>query len=368
MHQKRVQRLQASCREHDLDCLAVIPGANMRYLANTDFHLMERATVGFFPAEGIPVFIVPELERLKLQQNLSYDAEIFAYSDVDGPQLAFQRAIAALPEIHRIAVEELRMRLLEFKLVRRHVPTAEFLDAEPVMSALRMYKSRDEVEHMRRAIAFTETALANTLEDLCPGMSEREIASRLQIELLRAGGEVLLFEPIVLGGPNSALPHGVPSDRSVQSGEILLIDFGTTSNGYTSDITRTFIVAQSPEPRVREIYEVVQAANAAGRAAAGPGVPCQEVDRAARKITQEAGYGQYFIHRTGHGLGLEGHEEPYIIEGNEGRLEPGMTFTVEPGIYIPELGGVRIEDDILITEDGAESLTTFDRDLQIIGA
>jgi Xaa-Pro dipeptidase len=146
----------------------------------------------------------------------------------------------------------------------------------------------------------------------------------------------------------------------------LLIDYGASVNGYASDITRTFAIG-TLSPELAQVHEIVQAANAAGRAAAGPGVSCQEVDRAARRVIEDAGYGEYFIHRTGHGLGLETHEPPYMVEGNARRLQVGMTFTVEPGIYLPGRGGVRVEDDVVITEEGCESLTTLARDLKIVG-
>jgi Xaa-Pro dipeptidase len=367
MPQTRIHRLQAEIRRQELDCLAVVPGPNLFYLTGVDFHLSERPTVGFIPAEGDPVFALPVLEVNKLQAGLDYEARISSYSDTDGPQAAFREAMAALPEVHRIAFEDLKMRLLEFKLLRQHVPSAEYVPADPVMAALRMVKGEDEIAHMRQAIAVTEQALVQTVAAVRPGMTEREIANRLMVALLEAGGGMLPFQPIVLTGPKSALPHGVPGERVMQAGDILLIDFGTTSEGYVSDITRTFVVGREPETRLREIYEAVQAANAAGREAAKPGVACQEVDRAARKVIEDAGYGDYFIHRTGHGVGLEGHEEPYMVEGNERLLAPGMTFTVEPGIYIPDFGGVRIEDDMVITEDGSESLTTFDRTLHVVG-
>jgi Xaa-Pro dipeptidase len=366
MLQARIRRLQDEMRRREIDCLAVVPGPNLFYLTGVDFHLMERPTVGFISAEGSPVFALPVLEVNKLQAALTYEARIATYSDDDGPQAAFREAMTALPEVHRLAVEDLKMRLLEFKLLRQHVPSAEVVPAEPVMSALRAIKGEDEIAYLRRAIAITERALEQTMAAIYPGMSEREMANRLTIELLHAGGGALPFPPIALTGPDSALPHGVPSERALQEGEIVLMDFGTTCEGYVSDITRTFVMGREPEPRFREIYEVVFAANAAGREAARPGVPCQEVDRAARKVIDEAGYGDYFIHRTGHGIGLEAHEEPYMVEGNERLLEPGMTFTVEPGIYLPDYGGVRIEDDVVITESGSESLTTFDRALRVV--
>ena len=162
-------------------------------------------------------------------------------------------------------------------------------------------------------------------------------------------------------GPNAASPHAVPSDRPIQPGETIVVDCGAIVGGYAADITRTFAIG-ALEPEMARVYEIVQAANAAGRAAAGPGVPAEEVDRAARAVIEEAGYGECFTHRTGHGLGLEVHEPPYIVAGNERVLKPGMTFTVEPVIYLPGRGGVRIEDDVVVTPTGAESLTTFPRE------
>ncbi|MBP7688217.1 MAG: M24 family metallopeptidase, partial [Thermoflexales bacterium] len=166
--------------------------------------------------------------------------------------------------------------------------------------------------------------------------------------------------------PNAALPHLTSTERVIQSGEGLLMDFGIIVDGYNSDITRTFAVGQ-PTDEFKRIYELVKQANAAGRAAAKPSATGQDIDRATRKVIEDAGYGQYFTHRTGHGLGLQGHEPPYIVEGNAVPLVVGNTFTVEPGIYISGIGGVRIEDDVLITDDGAESLTTYDRELTMIG-
>jgi Xaa-Pro dipeptidase len=184
--------------------------------------------------------------------------------------------------------------------------------------------------------------------------------------LLQRGAEGLAFEPLIQSGPNSALPHATPGERVIQAGEVLLLDFGVTFEGYLSDITRTFVVGEA-SAKIKKIYELVKQANAAGRAAARPGATGQDVDRATRKVIADAGYGHYFTHRTGHGLGLEGHEPPYVVEGNAVPLAIGNTFTIEPGIYVPELGGVRIEDDMAITENGAESLTSYNRELRIIG-
>ena len=196
-------------------------------------------------------------------------------------------------------------------------------------------------------------------------MTEREIAGRLTAALLRHGGESVPIEPHVQSGPNTALPHGATSDRRVEIGDFLLLDFVTTVAGYYADITRTFVVGAEPTAEQRRVYETVLAANAAGRAAARPGVTGEELDAIVRRVIDDAGYGPNFIHRTGHGLGLEVHEEPQIVAGNRTPLAPGMVFTIEPGIYLPGWGGVRIEDDVVVTEDGCESLTSYSRDLAL---
>jgi Xaa-Pro aminopeptidase len=253
----------------------------------------------------------------------------------------------------------------ELRLLEAASSRLSFLDAEPLLASLRIRKDSSEVACMRKAVELTEAALEAVLIVLHPGMSERAIAGLLISELRERGAEGLSFEPIVVSGPNSALPHGVPGERRLGEGDPLLFDFGAIAGGYASDITRTVFIGKADD-ELKKVYEVVKRANQAGRAAARPGREIQEVDRAARRVIVEAGYGQYFTHRTGHGLGLEIHEPPYAREGDRTILEEGMTFTVEPGIYLPGKGGVRIEDDLLITPDGCESLTTFGRDLKVL--
>jgi len=368
MYADRLQRLQAVLKERNLDCLTLMPGTNLTYMTGLHFHLMERPTVGFVPAMGKPVFAVPALEKVKFDDSPPYDLDVYGWSDEEGPEAAFAAAMKALPEIRILAVEYLAMRVLELRLLQRHVPNAIVVDANPVMDVLRQFKSADEVAQMRTAVQISEKALTEVLAEVRPGMTERQVATLLSQAQSQAGGEEVPFLPIVLAGERAALPHGGPTDRVIKAGDVLLLDFGTRKGGYVSDITRTFAVGQPLEGKRLAVYEAVRVANEAGRQAAKPGVTCQEVDRAARKAIEVAGFGEYFIHRTGHGVGLDGHERPYIVEGNEVVLEPGMTFTIEPGIYIAGEIGVRIEDDMVITEDGCESLSTFDRQLQVIGA
>jgi Xaa-Pro dipeptidase len=196
-------------------------------------------------------------------------------------------------------------------------------------------------------------------------MTEREATRRLIQACFAAGADALAFEPIVVAGPNAALPHATPSDRPIGPGELMIVDFGAVVDGYASDLTRTFVLGE-PDPEAARIYAVVREANAAGRAAVRPGIPAEAVDQAARAVIEDAGYGPYFPHRTGHGLGLEVHEPPYLVAGDTTPLQTGMVFTVEPGIYLSGKGGIRIEDVVVVTENGGESLTAFPRELRSI--
>jgi Xaa-Pro aminopeptidase len=258
------------------------------------------------------------------------------------------------------------MRVLEHDLIRRFWPEVRMVKGEVVLDPLRMRKDATEIASLRRAIEVAETALEEVVSSLSPGATERQIASQLTSAVLLGGGESVPIQPIVLSGPRSALPHGRPGERVVQAGDILLIDFVITVDGYHADITRTFVVGQEPDGRLRQAYAAVQAANEAGRAAVRPGATCQQVDRVTRQVLVDAGLGEHFIHRTGHGLGLDVHEEPSIVEGNDMSLEEGMVFTVEPGVYLQGWGGIRIEDNVVVAEDGCETLTTFSRELRVV--
>jgi len=368
MFLQRLEILQNIVARAGLDAVALIPGADLRFVTGVDFHLLKRPFVALFPSQGEPVFVLPELDKLNLQAANPFPLYALGYTDTDGPDAAFAEAGRILDlGGKRVGVQGTRMRFFEAQYLVRHLPGIALVDADDALADLRMRKDAAAIESMRRAIAISEAALAGIVAGVRPGMTERAIANDLHIAMLRGGGGALPFDVTVLSGPNSALPHGVPGDRPIREGELLLFDYGTTVDGYASDITRTFVVGELTDPRLRDAYLAVLNANEAGRKTAGPGVPAQEVDRAARREIVRAGFGDYFIHRTGHGLGLDVHEGPYIREGNDRMLEPGNTFTVEPGVYLPGVGGVRIEDNVLITENGAETLTTFPRELQSIG-
>jgi Xaa-Pro dipeptidase len=360
----RIQRAVSELSRRGLAALAVVPGPNLRYLTGLSMHASERLALGLFAPGAKPAFVVPAFEASRAEQGLGMEADLFGYTDEEGPRAALASACARLGLAgKRIAAESLQMRLME--MWRLKEAGVEVAPGDDILTALRIRKDARELAAMREAAARTDRVLQAFLPEMQSSRTEQQLAARLRSALLEASGEDVSFSPILVAGPNGALPHGGPSDRALEPGDLVTIDCGMVYGGYISDITRTFAIG-SVKPELRRVYETVLAANRAGCGACKPGATAESVDRAARAVIRDAGYGEFFTHRTGHGIGLEIHEPPYIVEGNETLLEPGMTFTVEPGIYLPGRGGVRIEDDVAITENGVEVLTAFPRDLLIV--
>ncbi|HEY88802.1 MAG TPA: aminopeptidase P family protein [Thermoflexia bacterium] len=344
-----------------LDAVALVPGPNFFYLTGLSFHLSERPTVGLFPLEQPPALILPALEAGK-----GTGFTLFPYTDAAGYETAFQQALTALQLTGaRLGVETRRMRLWEARILERHAPQAQLLPADELLATQRMSKEPQEIATMRRAVQVAEDAFRAWLPQLHAGMTEKEAAARLITALLTGGADSLAFAPIVASGPHGALPHAVAGDRAFQPGDWIVVDWGAKVDGYDSDITR-MVTCGAPTGKLVEIHQLVCQANAAGRAAVRPGVTTGQVDAATRAVITAAGYGPAFMHRTGHGLGLEAHEPPYIMSGSGTELIPGMTFTIEPGIYLAGLGGIRIEDDVLVSATGVETLTTLSREPFII--
>lgn len=367
MNQTRLSRAQTGLQQHNQDLLALVPGPNTLYLSGMHTHLSERPIVFFIPAQGDTAVVIPILEAAKAEAAGIPTDRIFAWGDGEGYVGAFQQASQALAlDGKTVAVEKLYMRVLELEMLHHTAVDLTITHADPLLNALRLQKDPAELAAMRRAVHIAEEAMERLLPQIKIGQTEKQIAAMLSQELLNGGADALSFGPIVSSGPNAASPHAVPTSRPIQAGELLIIDWGAIVDDYPSDITRTFAVGEVSD-ELRRIYDTVLAANEAGKRAAQPEATCSAVDEAARQAIGQAGYGDYFIHRTGHGLGLEVHEEPSMMTGNEQPLLPGMTFTVEPGVYVPGLGGVRIEDNVVITAVGHESLTTISRDLRRVG-
>lgn len=368
MTTQRISKLFELMKQNKLETIAINPGASLFYLTGLRFHLMERPVVLFVNPSTSPLIVLPELEVLKVEQS-SIALEPIPYADDPSSwQTAFNRAMKTLKLQHKIiGVEPTQIRFLEMDFIRKAVDGIEFIPANTVLTSLRVIKDSAEIERIRKAVQIAETALLATKPQIKIGKTEKEIASELTLQLLKAGSDTVFpFQPIVSSGPNSANPHAVPTDRKLNNGDMLVIDWGAAYEGYISDLTRTFAIG-SLSQKFSEIAEAVLAANKAGCESVTPNIPLGTIDDAARTIISKAGFGDYFTHRTGHGIGLEGHEDPYLFGGNSTKMSVGMCFTVEPGIYIPGKGGVRIEDNVVVTVSGHEVLSTLDRKVEILG-
>jgi Xaa-Pro dipeptidase len=368
MTSSRLEQLHTALAQAGLDAVVLNPGPTLTYLTGLHFHLSERPVLLLVAKDNVPVIVLPELEMPKVSL-FPYNVTAFPYSENPSEwDAVFRKALVSLGlDGKRIGVEPRQFRLLEFQYVRAGAPEADFPDASEALASLRLRKDQSEVEAMRRAVKVAQGALSATLPSIKIGITEKEIEAELTVQLLKHGsGSELPFSPIVSSGPNSANPHATPSHRKLQPGDLLVVDWGARVDGYISDLTRTFAVGVV-EPEFKKIAAIVLNANEAGRSAGRPGVPCANVDKAARNVIEQAGYGVYFTHRTGHGIGLEDHEQPYIRNDNMQMLYPGMAYTVEPGIYLPTRGGVRIEDNVVVTKDGVEVLSDMVRELKVVG-
>ncbi|MFN2216856.1 MAG: M24 family metallopeptidase [Anaerolineales bacterium] len=368
MNKDRIDKTHDALSRSDLDALVLIPGASQVYVSGLHFHLMERPVVLILKRGGSQAIVLPELEIQKLS-DLPYEIAQYPYGEnPEDWNKVFQNVISALKlDGKKIGMEPLSLRMLEYGFIQAAAPNATFQDAQDLISSLRLTKEEGEIEALREAVNIAQNALESTLPFIKIGMTEKQVAGELSSQLFRSGSEPEFpFSPIVSAGLNGANPHAVPTNRKLTEGDLLVIDWGARADGYISDLTRTFAIGEI-DPEMIKIHQIVQEANAAGRAAGEPGKPCAAVDIAARDVIEKSGYGKFFTHRTGHGIGMESHEEPYMRGDNMKLLLPGMTYTVEPGIYLPGINGVRIEDNMLVTQTGSESLSSMERKIRVIG-
>jgi Xaa-Pro dipeptidase len=365
MQADRLQRLAAMLSAENLDAVALIPGSSFRYMTGGSFALMERPTMLLLPRRGRAVAIMPYLEA-EAWAALGVDAETILWKDEEGFTGAFTAA-ATLLDAQRIGVEGLVMRVAERNALAAAFPAATLLDVQGPLAGLRTVKDAGEVALLRQAVVWSEQALARTLDAIRIGMTEVEVKSMLIQNLFSFPIDGLSFDPIVLAGGNAARPHGhARADYQLAHGDALLFDFGVTCGFYAADITRTVFVGGVSDEH-RALYDTVLAANQLGHEIARAGVTAHEVDDAVRGLLERSQFSPFVIHKTGHGLGLDIHEAPQIMRGNHTKLEAGNIITIEPGLYQPDALGVRIEDNVLITADGCESLSTFPRELRIVG-
>ena len=351
-----------------LDAAAFVPGPNFARLMGRDFPLMERPLVLVLPKDADPIAIVPSLELASFS-TLGFEGRVLGWKDQDGFEGAFKSLALARPELAhgKIGLEGQRMRVFEQMALASAYPEAIFFDAHAELSELRLIKTDLEVANLRAAIRISEQALEATLEEVRGAMTETEIKGILTRYLFEFGADGLAFDPIVAAGDNSAQPHAHSRpDYKIKSGDALLFDFGATYKGMNADITRTFFVG-TVSGIDRDFYDTVLAANARGMEVVREGVTAHDVDDAVQRVLEQSPFAEHIRHKTGHGLGLDVHEAPQIMRGNKVPLEAGMVFTIEPGLYRPWECGVRIEDDVVVTEHGLECLTSFPRELRVLG-
>jgi Xaa-Pro aminopeptidase len=359
---ERLARASAEAERQGFDALVVAPSADLAYLTGYDPMPFERPTLLVLRPRSDPVMLVPELERpLALLCPVGNEIELIGWQDGADPYL---EAAALLPGAGRIAVGD-RLWSSHLLGLQHVIPEAAFSPGSAVIARLRAVKDEEEIGALRRA----GRAADETFRQICGaaflGRREEEIAANLAEYLVRNGHARADFT-IVASGPNSASPHHEPSGRTMLPRDAVVLDFGGELAGYFSDTTRTVVIGEPPSG-FEAVYAIVHEAQEAAFSTVAPGVAAQEVDRAARRVIEDAGYGSRFIHRTGHGIGLEVHEPPYLVEGSDWALEPGTTFSIEPGIYLEGSFGVRIEDIVVVTQDGAERLNRSTRDLQVVG-
>ena len=351
-----LSRARDAMAQAGVDALLVGPGADLRYLTGYHALPLERLTLLVARADGSDVLFVPELEEPRARSApLPADLEVVSFSETDDPYaLVAQR----LPQAGRLGAGD-RLWSMFLLGLQRAVAGAQWVAASSVTKHLRMRKSEAEVDALRRAGQAIDRVHRQVPALLRPGRTEAQIGRDITDLIMAEGHEEMNFV-IVASGPNGASPHHETGDRAIAPGDGVVVDIGGTLDSYCSDCTRNYVVGDAGAAFSRA-HGVLENAQRAACDAARPGVTAASVDAAARNVLTEAGYGEYFVHRTGHGIGLEEHEDPYIVAGNDLLLEPGMTFSIEPGIYLPGQFGMRIEDIVVVTHDGCERLNTLER-------
>ncbi|BFH64838.1 M24 family metallopeptidase [Paenibacillus azoreducens] len=356
---QRIDQLMLSMIEKGLDGLLVTDPKHVYYLTGFASDPHERFLGLLLERGEEPVLITPALDA-EAAHAASSVQNIVTHSDTDNPYQVLKQQFKG--SIGTLGIEKEQLTVARYEELTAVVSAKQYSDIGPLLRSMRVNKSPEEVKRMQHAIHLIEEVLRQGLKSVKAGVTEIEIVAELEYLMKKLGAEGPSFDTMVLSGPKTALPHGAPGDRKIQHGDLLMFDMGVYANGYASDITRTFAVGEISS-ELKSIYNAVLEANLQGIQAIKPGVTLASVDQAARNAIEKAGYGPYFLHRLGHGLGIDVHEYPSVHGNNSDLVQSGMIFTVEPGVYVAGLGGVRIEDDIFVTDNGVEVLTSYPKEL-----
>jgi Xaa-Pro aminopeptidase len=345
--------------DEDAGLMVLSPGSNLRYMTGINIDPSDREFLLLIPSLGDPNLIVPEIESEKVE-HVNFDVRFYGDDEEFGNVLGSVLSEIGVPD-GRILLDN-RMWVEVSQEVRDKISGKDYGLASEVLKDVRMVKGEDEINNIKKASKIVDKVVEDIRELDPVGKTEEELADFIENKMSEYGGEGTSFDTTVAAGENAGNAHHVTSDREIQAGEMVIMDFGCWVNGYASDQTRTMVFGdQHPTREAHEVHDIVRTAQQKAVEAVKPGIKASHVDRIARDIIEEAGYGDKFNHRTGHGVGLDIHEKPDINQGEDTMLKPGMVFSVEPGIYIGGKFGVRIEDLVLVTEDGCERLNKTPR-------
>ncbi len=348
-------------RKEDISSLILIPGPNLYYATGLQVDPSERLIAAIIPIEQDPTVVCPSFEEERIRRSTSI-TDIQTWEEDDDPFELLKKCLSDLELTSSPIGLDPKFWFEFYSRLVAVLPQTKFVNGGPIMEKARITKSKDELNLMQRASSLTTEGILKSIEQVSVGMTESEVGRIVSENLFKLSSEPEPAFCLVQSGPNSAIPHGSASDRSIEKNDILLIDAGTTVAGYHGDITITTVIGD-PSEKFKKIYEIVLRANRVAFEKMREGVPCEDLDKVARDLITSEGFGEYFTHRLGHGLGLEVHEHPYIVNGNKRKLKAGMTHTIEPGIYLLGKFGVRIEDNVVVTKDGAEWLSNVPREI-----
>ena len=357
-HGDRMERARSAMAGSGVHALCLSVGKDLPYLTGYSAMPLERLTMLVLPVVGEPVLVIPELEAPRVDSSVG-GFSVRAWSETEDPIAIVDELLGDAATV-AVGTETWSSFLLDLQ----DSTDRTWLGAGELMRSLRIINTDSEVEKLRAAGRSVDAVVDQMAAVRFSGRTEADVAREFTERLIAEGHEAVDFA-IVASGPNGASPHHHPGDRLLERGDAVVVDFGGFQDGYGSDTTRMFVVAEAPEG-FDEAFEVLRAAQEAAVRHVRPGVTAASVDATARGIIAEAGYGEFFIHRTGHGIGMDTHEHPYLVEGNTEELQPGMAFSVEPGIYLPGRWGMRLEDIVVVTESGVERLNNSDRAYRIV--
>ena len=360
----KLQQLQTYLKENQYDAAFITTPDNVFYFSKFKSNPHERLLGVMVFQDAEPFLVCPKMESPDAV-NAGWNQEIIGHLDTDNPWSLIAEAIQSRGiSISTLAIEKSHLTVERLESLQEIYAQASFVRLDDKINAMRVIKDEIEIEKMRKAASLADFAIEVGCKEIAEGKTEMEILTAIENAILEKGCK-MSFETMVLSGPKTASPHGTPGDRKIQRGDMILFDLGVIYDGYCSDITRTVAFGEVTEAQ-KEIYNTVRQANENAIAAVKPGVRAMDLDKIARDTITEAGYGEYFTHRLGHGLGISVHEFPSVTGTNDMELKEGMVFTIEPGVYKADVTGVRVEDDVVVTKDGVEVLTKFTKELVVL--